>query len=277
VRPDLAEARAAEVLRVALARVDELAAETGAVHASFALSPLVSAFEQAAQRFAAAATRAGFGDVGRTTQLLELAPGLDALRRGMSKGHRAAVTRGARELEVELVARDDPAAFELFATLHARAAGRVVRGPEVFRALAALAGAGHGLLALARRDGEAIGATFVNVFEAGAYYSMAAIDPERRREPIGHALQWAVVQWLSERGIERYELGLQQFGPLPHDVPSEKELAIARFKRGFGGVTRAFAVREKFYDAAVFARTARERAAAYSAALSQNTTTSARP
>jgi GNAT superfamily N-acetyltransferase len=266
--PELDEARAAEVLRLAFAHVDELAHEHGAVRASLALSPLVPAFDHAAVRFAAAATRAGWGDVGRATQVLELAPGLEALRRGMSKGHRAAVGRGTRELKLELVARDDHAAMELFANLHARAAGRVVRPAVVFRALGALAGAGHGLLALARRDGEAIGASYVNLFGPGAYYSMAAVDPEHRREPVGHALQWAVLEWLAEHGIERYELGLQQFGPLPHDVPNEKELAIARFKRGFGGVTRPFPVREKWYSAAAFERAARERADAYVAALS---------
>ena len=53
---------------------------------------------------------------------------------------------------------------------------------------------------------------------------------------------------MSERGFELYELGLQQFGELPYDAPSAKDLGLARFKRGFGGILRPLVTREKTFS-----------------------------
>jgi hypothetical protein len=269
VRTDLDEATSASVLRVALEQVDELARAHDAERAGLALSPLVPSFAQAVLRFGAAATRAGWLDIGRTTQVLELGPGIESLRRGMSKGHRAAVKRGTASLDVEVLTGTAMTreAMDAYRELHARAAGRVTQPLGAFELMEGWARDGVALLALARRDGRPVGGSYVNVFGAGAYYSQAAIDPDLRSEPVGHAIQSALLAWLVEHDVERYELGLQQFGPLLHDVPSDKERNIARFKRGFGGETRLFVVREKWFSAAAFERTQRARLEAYAAAL----------
>jgi hypothetical protein len=93
------------------------------------------------------------------------------------------------------------------------------------------------------------------------------MDRARSHEPIGHALQWAAIEWLVAHGVTTYELGIQQFGPLLHDVPDEKARNISRFKRGFGGVPRLAPAYEKWYSAAAFRAAYDARAEVYALAL----------
>ena len=60
--------------------------------------------------------------------------------------------------------------------------------------------------------------------------------------------------------------------PLLHDVPTEKERNISRFKRGFGGVTRPAPAREKWYSAGAFRAALNARCEAYAAAVSNSAT-----
>ncbi len=257
IRSDLTEARALEVARVAFEHIDELAA--GVARAAFQLSPLTSGNEI----LGAAAIRAGYLDIGRTSQVLDLTVGLEQLRRAMSKGHRAATKKGVANHTVEALTSHE--ALHRFRALHEAAAGRATRPAETYDRWADWAQRGDGILLITEAGG-----SFVTVFGDRAYYTAAAMDRARSHEPIGHALQWAAIEWLVDHGVRTYELGIQQFGPLLHDVPGEKERNISRFKRGFGGVPRLAPAYEKFFSAAAFRAAYDERAEAYALALADS-------
>jgi hypothetical protein len=252
IRADLSPARALEVARAVFDHVDGL----GVTRATFQLSPLTTGNEIVC----AAAIRAGYLDISRTSQVLDLTAGPEQLRREMSKGHRAATKKGVAQFHVEALASHE--ALHRFRALHEAAAGRATRPAETYDRWAEWAQRGDGIALIT--DG---GASFVTVFAGRAYYTAAAMDRARSREPIGHALQWAAIEWLIEHGMTAYELGIQQFGPLLHDVPDEKERNISRFKRGFGGVTRRAPAYEKWYSAEAFRAAYDARAEAYALAL----------
>ena len=263
VRADLDEATAAKVHRLVLEHVDQLAGEHGVVRAAFQVSPL------APGDFAPAALRAQYADIGRTSQVVDLSGDLDSVRRGMSKGHRAAIKRGTSELRCEALSGPDATseALHAFRVLTDAAAGRPTRPPETYERLADWARRGDALLVFAYEGGTRVGGSFVTVFGGGAYYSLAAMDRSLAHLPIGQAMQWAAIEWLKGSGVRTYELGLQQFGPVPHEVPTDKELAISRFKRGFGGGQRLAPAFEKWYSAEAFRAANAARAGAYAAAL----------
>lgn len=271
VRHDLSESDVGRVLRRVLDHTDALAAEHGAARTSFQVSPLTDA------DFAVEAIRAGYLDIGRTSQVLDLTLGVDALRRAMSKGHRAAVKRGAAQFAIDILsgAAATNVALHEFRTLHEAAAGRQTRPSETFDDMADWAQRGDGVLALARGDAGYVGGSYVNILSGRAYYLAAAMDRSLSHQPIGHALQWALIEWLVARGVARYELGLQQFGPRLHEVPTDKERNISRFKRGFGGTLRLAPAWEKWYDAAAFATANAARAQSYASALEQMRATTA--
>jgi len=140
-------------------------------------------------------------------------------------------------------------AFDAYQQMHQRAAGRVTRPQRTFDLMRTWLGTGHAVLFAARRGGGFLGFAYVLRFARGAYYASAANDPDESREPVGHAVQWRALTWLRDNGITTYELGAQPFGAVPHDDASEKELAIARFKRGFGGIAVPLFAGERYWTA----------------------------
>jgi len=64
---------------------------------------------------------------------------------------------------------------------------------------------------------------------------------------------------MKKRGLSFYEIGLQQYGILPHDFPDTKQLNISHFKKGFGGFTVPLFMGEKYYDKEYFLKTYQER------------------
>lgn len=247
---DRSEMQAA--LRRCLEHVDELAAEHGAGRAAFAVSPLVPGLPDAVLCWAAAAVRAGYLDATRVSQLVDLRDDEDRLLRAMTKGHRAAVKQAQKSITVDVVVGSEPEVGDVFAAyqdMHHRAAGRSTRPQRTFDLMREWLGTGNAVLFAASRDQRHLGFAYVLRFGRGAYYASAANDPDASREPVGHALQWRAMTWLREEGVTTYELGLQPFGLLPHDEASEKELAIARFKRGFGGVPTPMMIGERRWPA----------------------------
>jgi hypothetical protein len=234
--PQLAPAQGQAVLRRALDHVEELAAENAVVRAAFLVSPLVPDAAGTGLRWAAAAVRAGYLDTTRVSQVVDLTAGEDELLRAMSKGHRADVKRAGRTIEVDVAAATDDEMFTAYQQMHQRAAGRVTRPQRTFDLMREWLSSGHAVLFAGRRDDHFLGFSYILRYRNGAYYASAANDPDESGHPVGHALQWRAMTWLRKNGVTTYELGAQPFGLVPHDEASEKELAIARFKRGFGGI-----------------------------------------
>jgi len=261
---DLSPPGRARALEAVFARVDELARDRDAARASFKQSPLAPSFWGSAPRVPDDLSRFGYADVSLATQVLDLGEPAARLWRAMSENHRRNVTRGARSLAV--VAFDSGQAaldvFEEYRTMHHRAAGRVTRPLVTFRIMYDWIEQGHGVLFAARQGGRFVGFVYVMRYKDGAFYGSGANDPDCR-EPIGHVLHWEAIRWLGANGSRRYEMGTQRFSALPHDAPSEKELNIARFKRGFGGVTVPLPIREKYYSAELYRHVSAERGAAF--------------
>lgn len=251
VAPDLPPHRLERVLTGMFAHVDELAAAHGVSSATWRLTPLANGWTSYLPFFLAATTRAGYVDVSLTSSVVDVSRPFAEIRTQMSKGHRAALTSGAR-LGLSAVVHtgaDAAPAFDAYRRLHAKAAGRVTRPAETFEMMRDWLVAGDGALVQADLHGEAIGFAYLNLDGRRAYYTSGANDPEIGQLPIGQALQGAALEWLSSAGFQLYELGLQQFGELPYDSPSGKDLGISRFKRGFGGIIVPLATRAKTFGA----------------------------
>jgi hypothetical protein len=170
------------------------------------------------------------------------------------------VKRGEQLLQGRVLDRSNITreAFAEYQRLHQKAAGRVTRPPQTFEMMYEWICEGLAVLACASLDGHEVGFALVSVYKDGAYYSSGCEDAEHDL-PIGHVLQWAVMRWLKAHGIRYYEIGWQQYGTLLHDFPSQKELAISRFKRGFGGSSVSLFIGEKFYSQTLYMQVARQR------------------
>lgn len=257
----------AELFAAICRQIDHLARAHDAIRTRVQLSPLCWLSTPQGTRIEC--DRYGYVAVPLATQVLTLEQGFPALLQRMRKGHAYDVKRGLKYFDVACY---DAAAIteEIFARyrlLHAQAAGRVTRPLLTFELMFRWIQEGKAVLVGATKDGEDVGWIYLFVYKDKAYYGSACNHPDWRRHPVGHALQGRALQWLVEHGCAWYELGVQQFGPLLHDLPTEKELAIAVFKRGFGGNTIPFYRWEKFYSREFFVRTYRERVDRYAEAV----------
>jgi hypothetical protein len=161
----------------------------------------------------------------------------------------------------------DEHTFKLYQDLHHKAAGRITRPSDTFEAMYEWVKSGRAILAGAKVGDQWVGFILAITYKDGAYYGSSANDPEFSHLPVSHAIQWAIIRWLKSHGYCSYELGWQQYGPQLYDFPSEKEVAISLFKRGFGGEAVPLFRGEKYYSAKYFRQVFDERIEKYASFL----------
>ncbi|HUK25568.1 MAG TPA: GNAT family N-acetyltransferase [Terriglobales bacterium] len=249
--------------------LESLAEQLKVKRASFRASPLAPSFWSSPTPRPNPLLKMGFADISWATQVLDLDADEAQLLRGMRKGHRADITRGEKLMQARILDRHNitSEAFESYRLLHHRAAGRVTRPLVTFEMMHGWIRDGLAILCAASLDGRDVGFALVSIFKEGAYYSSSCEDPEHNHLPIGHLMQWKVLQWLKQHGIRRYEIGIQFYGAQPHTAVSEKEVKIAFFKRGFGGSAVPLWRGEKFYDKQYCLAAWKERAEKYAATV----------
>ncbi|MDA8202133.1 MAG: peptidoglycan bridge formation glycyltransferase FemA/FemB family protein [Chloroflexi bacterium] len=181
----------------------------------------------------------------RTTRLIDLRPGAEAVFAGLEKDTRNLVRRSAREGVRTRVVRDaDSAAYGTFSALLARTgtrAGFRVRPAAALEAIARqFAVAGDAYLVLADLEGEAIAGCLALATGPRAFYLYAASlrDGPRLKHANGpYAALWACIQALAADGRESLDLwGVVEPGDTTAD-PGWSGFSL--FKRGFGGIPLA--------------------------------------
>ncbi|KKU56253.1 MAG: hypothetical protein UX77_C0002G0024 [Parcubacteria group bacterium GW2011_GWA1_47_11] len=179
-------------------------------------------------------TAFGYADTSTTTYHIDLRCDEKVLLSRMSKGHRSDITFALRQnYEVDFFDRDTitQEAWQAFIDINDAAAGRVVYNAERWSETLERLRGGFCLLALMRPggDGGHVSGALVTTYKRRAYYSVSAIGPRHRGlRGAGQLIQWRVMQELKRRGFECYDMGWQTGS-------SDKEAAIASFKRHFGG------------------------------------------
>jgi hypothetical protein len=196
----------------------------------------------------------GFFDLAWQTQVIDLTLPESELWKGLRKGHRSDVKRAAGAAVVSFwdQAAMTTGKFSEYRELHERDAGRVTRSAHSFDLMEQWIRDGTGVLVEAAIDGRPIAFALLVLFGAGAYYGSGCKDPDHASVPSSHLIQWESMRWLKLHGYRYYDIGVQHFGPQLHHVPSDKEIGIASFKRGFGGRTVPVLTAERFYSPALF-------------------------
>jgi hypothetical protein len=260
-------ARAGRLYKLAFEEIDRRATEAGAKVAlmRLALSPAAAACEPGHNFL----TKYGYLDVSLNTQIVPLAPSEEDIFEGFQSNHQRAIRKAEKLLEIRLYDRKNitPEIFARFQEFYFTAAGRVTRPPQTFELLRGYLESGRAVLGEALYEDRPVGYAATIIFKDSAYYLMGAADKDFGLCPTAHPIHWQILRYLKSAGIGFYEMGIQQYGPLLHDFPSEKEINISRFKRGFGGVTAPAFMGEKYYCPDYFREVAAERARRYEAAL----------
>lgn len=182
----------------------------------------------------------GYENHSISSQIVDLQLDIDELFKDIRKGHKYDINRGNKQYDFQGYDKDNITReiFNVYKEMHHRAAGRKTRSDLTFDLMYQWIKNGLGYLGLAKYEGKYIGSILVAAYKDKAYYASAAEDPNINLPcPNGHMLQWNMIKYLKSHNVKYYELGWQQFSEQPYDKPSEKEISIASYKRGFGGYT----------------------------------------
>jgi hypothetical protein len=193
-----------------------------------------------------------FIDGSLLTTIVDLRMPVEKLFGRLRKSFKPLINRELKSCEVITVDHKnaDRILFEHFPRLYYLASGRDVYTPLEWASLLKMIERDFGMLILIRLKNEIIGGSYFNHSGGKAYYSFSANDPAYETSNyIGHVAIWKAMEYYAQRGLGWLELGWQFFGPQLLENPSEKEISISFFKRGFGGTYFPVYRGIKFFDA----------------------------
>jgi len=176
----------------------------------------------------------------RHTWVLDLRPGVDQLRRGLSAGHRGAVNAAPRK-GVAIQSSRDPAAVTALVDLQRRNAGSSGWQGESARyhriEAEVLMPGGAATVYSATADGEVVAAAMCFDWMHTRYYAHAAADPVRGRKLGASApLVWQMILDAKAGGFTAFDF----WGVAPAAPRGHPWAGFTQFKMAFGGelVTR---------------------------------------
>lgn len=196
----------------------------------------------------------GYYDLSLITQIIDLSKRTDEIKHDIRKGHKYDINRGLKLLKVEVFdcSNINDKYFDEYRQMHHKSAGRQTRPQITFDLMKQWVQEGKAVLFSAYKQGVNVGHSYVFLYKGKAYYGSSCKDPEMLDFPISHVLQWTTIETLKKRDIKYYEIGWQYYTNQPHHPVSDKELAIAHFKRGFGGFSAPLFTGEKYYSRKYF-------------------------
>jgi hypothetical protein len=191
----------------------------------------------------------GFQDISLNTVVVDLEKSESNLWKELSENHRRSINKGRKHLNIKIFDKKNitEKIFDSFKSYYFKSAGKVTRPETTFQLLYYYLTHDMAIMGQALYRDRPVGYSVAVYYKNEAYYLMGANEKNFTQCPIAHVIHWEIMRYLKERGISHYEMGIQQFGPCIHDQPSTKEMAISRFKRGFGGLTIPLFIGEKIY------------------------------
>lgn len=265
LRNGLAEEKRRETLDCVFAHIDHLARQRNMARASFRHNTLAISYRVDGPIPLNIPIRYGYLENNLFSQVVDLHQEEEQLLRTMRKGHRYDIHKAIKILDCEVFGQQtiSDRIFGLYGELHAKAAGRQTRPSRTFELMRSWVSAGMAALCGARLDRQYVGFALVFTYKDGGFYASSCNDPDHKALPIGHGIQWGLIRYLKGHGIKRYDLGLQFWNNMFHYLPSPKEIAISRFKRGFGGNTVPVLSAEKYFGRTAFGEEFSGRVASY--------------
>lgn len=257
------------VMKLVFDHIDQLAGENNVVRARLRFPVLNKSFLLNPADRSNYLLQFGYLDASINSRIIDLRQPIADLRRDVRHGHDADIDRMAKILQSEIFTAETitPEIFDQYTQLHHKAAGRITRSQDTFDLMYQWITQSQAMLVGAKKAGRFIGFSYFFLYKDNVYYGSSCNDPEFSQLSISHFIQWTAVEWLQQHQYQFYEAGWQYYGPTLADIPSDKDLAISRFKRGFGGFSVPLFRGEKYYSKDFFQDTYNERIVALTNSL----------
>ncbi|PIR74183.1 MAG: hypothetical protein COU35_03945 [Candidatus Magasanikbacteria bacterium CG10_big_fil_rev_8_21_14_0_10_47_10] len=263
--PLLGDKQKKKAQKMLFEELDGLATDHGVKRCAVSYSPLMLCASERNTLKANPLVQFGFLDTSWISQCMLLDAPLDSLKKGIRHGHQYDLKRGEKVLRTEIfdasvLTRDIYVQYE---NLHEKAAGRKTRSSLTFDMMENFIRDRNAFLIGAKQGENWVGFAYFYIYNKHAYLGSACNDPDASTLPIAHCIQWAAIEYMHRQQVSSYEVGWQDYGPTLLSVPSQKEIDISKFKRGFGGEPVTVFAGEKYYDKEYFLEVYTDRMNAY--------------
>ena len=187
------------------------------------------------------------------TQIIGLADIEKELHSKLRKSYKSLINWGRKNLEIKLLDEKiiTPEDIEDYRLLHLHAAGRQTRSKRSWDLQYDMVVNREAFMLTGKLDNELVTGVFMLVGQVFCYYGISVSKRELFEKPMSHILLWESIIQAKKRGCKYFELGEQVYPRQANKVsyetyenifhilsPTEKQLNIAKFKRGFGGETK---------------------------------------
>jgi len=153
------------------------------------------------------------------------------IKRYFRKSYGALIKQGLRVWKVAVLEGENQSVWHQFHALYDRVAGKKVRSEKAWDIqYQAIVNGQAVLIYLTDEQGNMVGGGYFFTSRDECVYAVAAYDRALFDKPLGHAVQFRIIEIMKGKGLQWYKIGPIVY---PQDAPSEKELSIAHFKQGF--------------------------------------------
>jgi len=227
-----------KILKFIFSYIDNLAQENKCSKALFKFDPLANPEGKYRILNFNYLLQYGFTDHSLISRIIDLREEKNILWKNMRRGHRCATKQGLKNFSFEFYNSKNitEKIFDIYRTMHYRAARRATRPLITFKIMYDWINDNNTVLGLGKYKNKYVASILLTKYKNTAYYGSGAEEPSIKLPmPIGHALMWQSICYLKDNSVDFFEIGWQQYGKLPYDEPSKKDLNISLYKRGFGG------------------------------------------
>ncbi len=238
-----------KIRSIAFHKIDDLAKKYGASKALISIDPFEYYVEESYYNYL---LFYGYMDASISTVLVDLKQSIEKLRAGRRKHYKALINKAYATYKFIVVNKDNPdyKIHEHYRLLHAKASGRITRHKRTFDLQYESLLKGDATLIGVQYNKDILQLDYFDHNNGYVFYSSSADDPDFNESDVvtSHALIWYSIEYFKSKGFKYYELGRQYFYPQFFNNPSEKDINISFFKRGFGGVIIPLFRGIKYYD-----------------------------
>ena len=173
-------------------------------------------------------------------QIIDLTQHVSQLRKEVRKSYKSLINWGLNNLGIRIFDASNASSSALwdFRRLHIAVAGRETRSEESWNVQFRMIQNGNAFLVLGTMKDSLETGAFFSLNKQSCYYGVSASNRDLFAKPISHAVIWTAMLYAKEQGCTNFIMGQQHYPGDVNHKPSQKELGISTFKRGFGGETK---------------------------------------
>lgn len=176
------------------------------------------------------------------TSVIDLKKNLEELKRSLRKSYKPLISWGERELRTEIYDNSNVTwgVIEEFRKLHQKQAGRKTRKVETWKLQYDAIKNNEAFCICGYLEDKLVTAGYFLKANKSCYYGSSASDRSLFDKPLFHVILWNAILYAKEKRLMQFEVGLQYNCIANEERPSMKELDIAKFKKGFGGIEKVY-------------------------------------